>query len=445
MNINRERCKNISNKNILRSLFLSTLLLTSSFASEVEVWNGERVSKAMRESLEGGEYDPSKVEPAIKSTEITWAEKFIRFAIELCLKSLEKSAEEQAKALENASKIFEGMIKTSAPEVKPYVPVPFDGKKLEPKTFNLKKPTFVKKEEKQSKFEKVVPETHEIKVEEPTTSVEESKEPNPNNEDLLGMDLDNEIKVEPQETGLEDLNLDSSVKNPVNSEIKVEEFDKEENNEFVENLEKFEIEAKKPQKQTEVKPTTVEYHAKKTKSKILEHKEKTLVKSPSTYVVMAEAFGMNKIAELNQLDSAEYLDKLRNKANGVNEVTSISSEGEDIYTFTSNLDKMSAIEVAQCISKNISIKESQKESHSAHGLRMRIKNATNDGKDTETIDKVTIILDSTASGKKFGIEKTSGALFGIFPNPQSYDETYGKNSRERSASKQKNKSSINGY
>lgn len=116
------------NKNIFKAFYLSTALLTTSFAS-TEVLNPYDVSKNMRASLNGNK-GAFKTEDIAKAVEvdktITWAESFIRFAIELCLQSLNTDKEAQAKSLTNGNEMFAKMIGASATKNEKNIKKPTD-------------------------------------------------------------------------------------------------------------------------------------------------------------------------------------------------------------------------------------------------------------------------------------------------------------------------------
>lgn len=104
-------------KKTIKILCLGIALSTSSFAS-ITVWDGKEISKNMRAHLSGNsKLEMDKVTEAVQNNKTTWAESFIRFAIELCLESLNADKTKQVSALEKGNDIFAGMIGASATDV----------------------------------------------------------------------------------------------------------------------------------------------------------------------------------------------------------------------------------------------------------------------------------------------------------------------------------------
>lgn len=103
------------NKNIFKVACLSTALMTTAFAS-TKCLTPEDVCKNMRAHLSGDKNDfkVDEVADAVNAGKTTWAETFVRVAIELCLQSLNKIETEQAKALEIGNDIFADLIKESS-------------------------------------------------------------------------------------------------------------------------------------------------------------------------------------------------------------------------------------------------------------------------------------------------------------------------------------------
>lgn len=100
--------------NVFKAFYLSTALFANSMAATI---TPEDISKNMRSHLSGGpKLEMDKVADAIGKT-TTWADSFIRLAIELCLQSLNIDKEKQAEVLKSGNEIFADMIKASAPKV----------------------------------------------------------------------------------------------------------------------------------------------------------------------------------------------------------------------------------------------------------------------------------------------------------------------------------------
>lgn len=128
--------KKMSCKSFLLCLSLSTTLISNSvFASDAQVLRGEDISKGIRSKLSGGNFNAGvEIKKAVEDGKTTWAESFIRFAIELCLKSLEGGG--QTAALNNGNEVFSSMIRASAPGS---VPEPSSPNKSSPSSPSPKK------------------------------------------------------------------------------------------------------------------------------------------------------------------------------------------------------------------------------------------------------------------------------------------------------------------
>lgn len=98
-------------KTLCLSIFLSNCLYASN------VLTGKDISDGMRAHLSSPIYrfDILKIEESVEEKTTTWAETLIRFAIELCLQSLNNNENEQKIALERGNDLFASMIDCSSP------------------------------------------------------------------------------------------------------------------------------------------------------------------------------------------------------------------------------------------------------------------------------------------------------------------------------------------
>lgn len=100
--------------NFIKVLCLSSLAFHSNNLY-VRAMSPEDISRDIRGALQNkNEFNPSSINDAVTHGKTTWAESFIRFAIELCLQSLNKNPSEQKIALESGNNIFAGMIGESS-------------------------------------------------------------------------------------------------------------------------------------------------------------------------------------------------------------------------------------------------------------------------------------------------------------------------------------------
>lgn len=118
--------------NIFKTLLLGAALSFNSYSSDSDNEGGSFSSHIKYEEKEAGqllsedirgflsgkqERHIYPISTAVNDGQTTWAEKFVRFAIELCLQSLNKNEEEQATALEKGNALFNVLIEVSAPKV----------------------------------------------------------------------------------------------------------------------------------------------------------------------------------------------------------------------------------------------------------------------------------------------------------------------------------------
>lgn len=137
---NKDNLKEIEGKTSKMPMFLDTLLIPNPTPKKLtppttgeqpnilvnKQKNNEKAvapadwSKMVRDSFSSKDARaPTKVAQtaaaSVAANETTWAEVFIRYAIELCLESLKKNPQEQATALKNGNDTFAALIGASAP------------------------------------------------------------------------------------------------------------------------------------------------------------------------------------------------------------------------------------------------------------------------------------------------------------------------------------------
>lgn len=143
---------------MVKKILLTAILISMTYASDV--LPAEQISKDIRTHLKiGSGFKPEDV----KNSNITWAETFIRFGIELCLQSLNSNKEEQAEALEHGNNIFASLINASSPVKSNHQPQQEDKQELKDflnKALNEEIPEIVKRRaEYVTKNNKKYPET----------------------------------------------------------------------------------------------------------------------------------------------------------------------------------------------------------------------------------------------------------------------------------------------
>lgn len=104
---------------IKKIVAFALVLATSTFASDI--LDPADISTKFRTQLKASKayFDTSEIVKSVKASKTTLAEIFVRFAIELCLQSLNQDEEAQKKALENGNDIFTGLISASIPVSNP--------------------------------------------------------------------------------------------------------------------------------------------------------------------------------------------------------------------------------------------------------------------------------------------------------------------------------------
>lgn len=105
---------------LIKTLYLSSIAFLCTDITDLKasskVLSPEEISRGMRNNLSKGiVFDSNKIKESVEKKQTTWAESFIRFAIELCLQSVNKNEAEQKKALEHGNNLFAKMIAVSSP------------------------------------------------------------------------------------------------------------------------------------------------------------------------------------------------------------------------------------------------------------------------------------------------------------------------------------------
>lgn len=121
---------------LFKTLYLSLIFTNLSNATEVES-SGAKISNDIRKHLETGVgFNPYEIKTSIENKQTTLAETLIRFAIELCLQSLNADKEKQAEALNNGNSIFSSLIRLFASKIEAKTPKQPIIKSVKPRLLN---------------------------------------------------------------------------------------------------------------------------------------------------------------------------------------------------------------------------------------------------------------------------------------------------------------------